>query len=462
MKKKLSDIRIYLFFFVKNEIESGNIYYSYTESKIYEFKNINFIKHITKDCINFSEDKNLLILGYSINKKDNLNIKIYKDKVNLFKDYLNYIFIFIFIIIFTYNFFTFKSFTRNEILIFIISIIASILFVILKDYNVISGLRYFRGGADGLVHEYRANMIIKNLFDLKFLEALKGGENVFYYMPGLRYFLATSKIIFGDNNYGYFLIIYILPISLFYIFKNLISEKIAFYLIISFTLLPIFENLGFGHFNYVHQIIRNHAETLAITIIIFCLALITNPEFNKKINFISICFYCFILSFAAFCRPNFFPITTLFFIYIFIISFKKNIKISVGAIIGYSFILSAFIHNIYFGGDSSFFTKTNVHFAFNDAFQNLNLRDNNLILNQLLKWNPIYNLHRLIILIFVLFCYFRFKKNLLINILVLSIISQHFVLLITHPDSRYAYLAWLLTFIMFAYYLFNNYLKKLK
>ncbi len=439
----------------------GNIFYTF-EDNIKEFDNLNFINKEENKCIYFEKNENLLIIGYSINNNDELELKLHKNKFTLFKDIINFTSIIFFIFIFTYNFFTFKSYSRKEVIIFALSIFSSIFFIILKDTNIISGLRYFRGGADGLVYEFQANMIIKNIYNLDFLQALRGGEDSFYYMPGLRYFLAASKIIFGDTNYGYIFIILILPISLFYVFKNLISEKIAFYLIISFTLLPIFENMGFGHFNYVHQAIRNHAETLSITIIIFCIAKISDIDFYKKINFYNIFFYCLILSFSALCRPNFVPITTLFFIYLFFISYRKNIVISSGAIFGYSFIFIAFLHNLYFGNDLSLFTKSNVHFAFNDAFQKLNFNDKNIILNQFLKWNPIYNFHRLIMLIFVFYCFFRFNKSNFISFLFFSMIAQHVVLILTHPDSRYAYLAWLLTFILFIFYLFNFYLKKFK
>ena len=40
-------------------------------------------------------------------------------------------------------------------------------------------------------------------------------------------------------------------------------------------------------------------------------------------------------------------------------------------------------------------------------------------------------------------------------------ISQHGVLLLTHPDSRYAYLAWLLTVILFVKIEFDNKFLKL-
>ena len=80
---------------------------------------------------------------------------------------------------------------------------------------------------------------------------------------------------------------------------------------------------------------------------------------------------------------------------------------------------------------------------------------------QLIKWNPWYNLHRLIILIIIIYFIIRKKHDLFTYSLFFCCIAQHFVLLITHPDSRYAYLAWLLTFLLFVkivyeYNIINN------
>ena len=49
------------------------------------------------------------------------------------------------------------------------------------------------------------------------------------------------------------------------------------------------------------------AAFITIFLIIYCLSKFTNKNFIKKANYKSIFLYCLILSFSAFCRPNFFP-----------------------------------------------------------------------------------------------------------------------------------------------------------
>ena len=56
----------------------------------------------------------------------------------------------------------------------------------------------------------------------------------------------------------------------------------------------------------------------------------------------------------------------------------------------------------------------------------------------------------------------KYRNPNIIILIFLCMLCQHLVLFMTHPDSRYAYLAWLLTFILFSYFVERNILRKLK
>ena len=230
-----------------------------------------------------------------------------------------------------------------------------------------------------------------------------------------------------------------------------VTIKIAFVLFISYIFFPIFENMGFGHFNYIWQIARYHAETLSITLIIIGLTFIVNIEKNNKLEIVKILFSIILFSFSVLARPNFFPTSTIFTLYVILILYlNKNYNYILLVSIFYCISFLCLIHNIYFGNSFVLFTNTNLHFVFTDRFQELNLLDEtNLIIQQIKKWNPLYNIHRLIILAIILYSVINYKHSLFTYALLFSVISQHGVLLLTHPDSRYAYLAWLLTFILF-------------
>ena len=445
----------------------GNIYYAYDSNSLLEnnIKNLEYQKLLSGECITLSKNyQNFYLIGYSINQNDNLEIKLKKNIKYTALYLFNILSIVFFIFIFSKIFFFQKDLFEKKHIVFFMSLISTLIFIFLKDPNILMGLRYFRGGADGLFHEFQAYEIIRNLYNNNLVESLRGGANIFYFMPGLRYFIAFNKIIFGETSYGHLIVGLLLPVYLYKLISNIVSEKIAFYSIISFLFIPIFENMGFGHFNYIGQIIRNHAETLSITIIIFCLANIANKDFILKTNFLSIFTYSFLLALAAFCRPNFFPTTILIILYLIIFIYKERFYLIYAIILGYSFILFSILHNAYFGDKIILFTQSNVHFVFNQAFQNLNINnyEQNFILHQITKWNPLYNFHRILILLFISYYLIKFKNTLFIYLLFTCLTVQHAVLLLTHPDSRYAYLAWLLTFLLFIYFLFNFLLKKLK
>jgi len=439
---------------------SGNIFYSYinsTEKK--NFKNKNFKKlfqNDSYDCINLDEKfMNLIVIGFSINKMDPLTITLDKNFTLRIFDTIKILLILIIIFIFIKIFFERKNNFSEISLFFVLSFICTSLFTFFKDSNLIFGLRYFRGGADGLLNSARSQEIIYNLKNLDFLEALKGGSEIFYYMPGLRYFGSISNILFGDTSYGYLIIVLLLPLFLYKLIKNITNKKIATITIFSFLFFPIFENMGFGHFNYIHQVVRNHSETLSITIIIFCLSIFSQKKFIEKSSGLEVFFYAFFLSMVTFVRPNFFPAVSIITIYLLYAFHKKGFKYFLIIALGYSFNFASTIHNVYYGNSFALFTQSNIHFIFQNAYQEINniKFNHSFIVNQILKWNPIYNLHRILMLIFVIYNICKYKSNAFILFLFLACLSQHGVLLLTHPDSRYAYLAWLLTIILFIFFL---------
>ena len=167
----------------------------------------------------------------------------------------------------------------------------------------------------------------------------------------------------------------------------------------------------------------------------------------------------------TFLRPNFFPTTLILYLYLcYLLYYNSQFICLLPITFSYSLIFSSFFHNIYFGNDLVFFTNAYVNFILNInsffdgifALIYLDFENNNLqvIFSQFLLWNPIYNIHRIVILIFITINVLINKQKLFIYVLFLCMISQHGVLILTHPSSRYAYLAWLLTIILF--FVFEN------
>lgn len=440
----------------------GEVFYFFSKNElsINDIKNSNF-SEFKKECILLNNNNNFFyILGYSINKSDNLNIhldkNVFLEIINVSKIILNLLLIFLII----YIFFEIK-FNQN-CLIYLISFLATIIITILKDPNLITGLRFFRGGADGLNYYSLGRDILNNFENGNYFLALRGGTDIFYFMPGQRYFLAMSNLIFGATSYGYLLISSILPTIIFIFFKKYLNSKLALLLFFSFVFFPIFENLGFGYFNYIHQVFRNHAETLSILLILVSFIFILDFEKKQKFNIFQIFSIGLILSLAAILRPNFFLSTSLIFLYIIYFLFVK--KKYLGLLIfflAYSTFLSCLVHNLYFGDRFVLFTNAFVAMNFpinldtyfiglyNLFLFNIENSEFQIMANHLSRWNPIYNIHRIVILIFVIIYFFKKKQSSFNYLLFICMLSQQGLLFLSNPDSRYAYLAWLLLFILF-------------
>ncbi len=442
----------------------GNVYYTYELlGNILTKKNLDkliFQKLDPRNCLTIKNNNvKMYIFGYSINKEDEISILLKKNLVLTLFDYSSKILTLVILGLFIFYFFNFKNFISTNTIIYFISLTSAFILVAMKDINQIFGIRYFRGGGDGLLHSSMSFDIVQDIFNKNLYSAIRGGEEVFYFMPGLRYFGALCNIIFGDTNFGYILFAVLLPFFLFILLKNLTTKKISIYLIVSFIFFPVFENIGFGYFNYIGQVTRNHAETFSITLIVLVVALLSKKDFNEKNNYLYLLLVVSLLSFATLARPNFFPTTIILVAYLSYISLiKKNYLNLPFIFLGFSFCFLALFHNIYFGQSYNLFTIAKAHFVFSEFYTNINMQDleSNKLFIQLTRWSPINYIHRLIILIIISYYFIRFRQNLFLYSIFFCCISQHAVLILTHPDSRYAYLAWLLTFILFVKIIYDN------
>ncbi|HBM90551.1 MAG TPA: hypothetical protein DD400_01540, partial [Rhodospirillaceae bacterium] len=90
--------------------------------------------------------------------------------------------------------------------------------------NVLTGLIPYAGGGDGLVHSSHGRVIVRSIVEGNWLEALRGGEDVFYYMPGLRYFIALESFLFGEMHYGEVISVLLFPVLIWRLFRHLKIE----------------------------------------------------------------------------------------------------------------------------------------------------------------------------------------------------------------------------------------------
>jgi len=103
------------------------------------------------------------------------------------------------------------------------------------------------GGNDGLAYEYMAHEIVESVSHLDWLSVLRGGEDIYNFLPGMRYFKALQKIIFGDNQLGYCLVLCWLPYLIYSTAKSVVARPIAILMALVFLLpwpkIPILRSL---------------------------------------------------------------------------------------------------------------------------------------------------------------------------------------------------------------------------
>ena len=418
------------------------------------------------ECITLTNNTNYYIFAYSIGDYDNFEIKLKTNKNIKFNNFLKLIIILSIILIIFIHFIEIKS-NKNLTLIFI-SFLSSLILAYFNDPNILFGLRHAYGGSDGLIFNSFASDIVQNLKNYNFLLALRGEEDVFYFQPGMRYYISIFKIIFGETNFGYIFLVSFLPYLIYLLFIQITKKNIAYILFILFIFFPIFESIGFGHFNYVRQAIRLHAESLSIMFLILTIYLIFLEEKNKKRSNTYLIIIALLFSQVIFLRPNFLPTCFILSIYlIFSNILNKDIWVkNLLFCIALSPTFLCLIHNLYFADQFILFSSASRHILFSKDFVEFNFTEANnflhLIIIQLRDWNDFVYFPRLLILIYVIYNIKNYKFSELIFYLIICCFTQHILLLLTHASSRYAYFAWLLTFILFIKILYDlDHLNKL-
>ena len=414
------------------------------------------------ECIKLNNDNNNshYIFAYSIGDYDNFNIKLNLNNKLIFIKYLKIFIIISIALILILNFIKLRI--NRDLIIITISIISSFILAYFNDPNVLFNLRHIYGGSDGLIFNSFASDIVENLKNLKFLLVLRGGEDVYYFQPGMRYYVSIFKIIFGETNFGYIFLVAFFPYLIFLLFKKITNKNIAYILFFIFIFFPIFESIGFGHFNYIRQAVRLHAESLSIILLIISIYIFFIEEDKNIKSNVSIIFVALLFSQAIFLRPNFLPTCLILSFYLIYSNILNKNILSKNLLFVFFFTPTLFclIHNLYFGNEFVIFSSASIHIIFTKNLSSLNFTEaNNLfhfILIQLKDWNDFVYFPRLIILFYVIFYIRNYKVKELIFYLIICCILQHVVLLLTHAGSRYAYFAWLLTFILFVKISYDN------
>ena len=135
--------------------------------------------------------------------------------------------------------------------------------------NFLNSYFYQYPGGDGYWYLVLSNILSEYLLQFEIVEFLKGGAVVFYYMPGMRYFVAIEKFIFGNSYYLHLIIISFLPFLIRRLLNIYLSDRLTYILLFSFLLFPVMHHMGFSLYQYIRYASKVFAEPVAYTIFIF-------------------------------------------------------------------------------------------------------------------------------------------------------------------------------------------------
>ncbi len=343
------------------------------------------------------------------------------------------------------------------------SISIQILYLVYVLPIFFTGLYPLNAGGDGLTYYAYGRGILHNFYLGNIYDALKGGEHIFYFMPGFRYIRALEMSIFGDTYYGYVLAFMFIPILTFKFLRYFFSlgHSLVFLGIFFLPLNFVSRYLGFSDYFYLGQTCWGNAETLAYGCFTTGIVLIFQAMDHKRKTFLG----HFLLFIAVACRPNL-VLASMFLIGIYTLWILKNEKYSeaikkVGiSWLGFFPILLIPFHNYYFGNKIVLLTSTaNIkenlptppivywHALKSAIGGNLHNPELSRVLDQLSGWNPY--LLRFPIVILVISYAFKTPFFSRIGILARMALILHIQLLFFNTSIRYSYIAWFLTIIVF-------------
>ena len=409
-------------------------------------------KCMTLDKEQWGKDKYLKIYAFDFNKNIPLSIttKNYREILIYILSILNAIIILLLL----------TKLNREDLTLIALSVISILLYMADQHYrgghpSSFSGLPYMGRGNDGLTHYSYAREMVEALSHHDIIGWLRGNENIFYMMPGMRYLLGMTMPFFGESIFGLLLIISLTPITIRSLLKKLFNKKWQIIMFICFFIIPIFEAFGFYQIYLAKYTIEGFGAGIAISTLIAAFALLWKRDniiyTNRELLIIG-----FLLAVAISLRPNFLPFVavlftglSLYFIY------NKRIQKVIALGIGFSPILLITYHNYFFG--NVFVPLTNSATIGNNMRNGPEKWNNclstlsdscNQVIHHLSIWVSYTEPWYIVILLCLIFIIFNKKMNIIEKLLAVSLIAGHLVFLFYEGVARYSHGIWLLSFIL--------------
>jgi len=205
------------------------------------------------------------------------------------------------------------------------------------------------GGDDGLTHESLGRDIAHELMTGNWKEALRGGQSIYWDTPGMRYFRAVEKILFGDTNLGYTALVALLAWFVYLFIRHFAGFKWG----IAGSILFLFSPLGCLSFlQYIQNAKLGYAEAAGFGFFMlgFYLFLRSHPRWGGQQDGLFAFTGGMCLAGSMFLRPNFAIAVPLLGLFYILTSWRaKSFKIMIVAMAGLAFALWMPLHNYLYG-----------------------------------------------------------------------------------------------------------------
>ncbi len=341
----------------------------------------------------------------------------------------------------------------------------------IENINFINSYFYQYPGGDGHLYLIMANLIAESAKNFDIYETLRGGRDVFYYMPGMRYFVALEKLIYGNGYYLHLIILSFLPFILRKLLSIYFSKKVVLILMFSFLFFPLMHHMGFSYFQFFRYFTKVFAEPIAYTIFLFAFLRLVYWFKDPDDTYETLPITCLLFTVSCVLRPNL--SSSSFFLLIiplFYLLKNHNYKILFFYFLSGSFIFLPLIHNIYYGQKIILFTEA----VFSDAnikinikdylnllmFQDIGIEKKTMLIEMLDNFINPFEVHKYFILLtLVISINFNNLKNVILTPLYILVFSQFFLFFFLNPGPRYMWIFWISSLIL-SLKIFINYREK--
>lgn len=236
--------------------------------------------------------------------------------------------------------------------------------IILSDISFLGGFRYHDGGGDGLAYEGWARWMIQFLMQGDIRQALRGGEDIFYFTPGMRYLRFIEHLIFGETNFGYLSLLLAMPIIVWTLFRRFLTIRWTLAAVLIFVLTPVGLLFGSNYFLYVQNASLGYADAAAAIIFLGSILLLferTEDRHNFPCFMASLC-AALLMAIAVQVRPNLAPAAAVLLGGVGVMAlWNGQYRRLAGMCIGFLPASLSSIHNWYYGGALVPFSSNATH-----------------------------------------------------------------------------------------------------